>query len=181
MDKEVLLYLASQSILDAFSYTKIINEKELKNKYPYLKKEGASFVTLTQKGKLRGCIGSLIAHSPLLDDIVSNAYSAAFKDPRFPKLTREEFAFTDIEISILCEPKEVKYTDLADLKTKITPNKDGVILKLGSNQATFLPQVWEELPDFDSFFNHLFLKANLPSQSFAVHPKIYTYQVEKFK
>lgn len=181
MDKEILLYLASQSILDAFSYSETIDKKELKSKYPYLKENGASFVTLTRQGKLRGCIGSLIAHSALIEDIMTNAYNAAFKDPRFPKLTREEFDSTDIEVSILSEPKEIRYEDISDLKTKIMPNKDGIILKLGSKQATFLPQVWEELPEFESFFGHLLHKAGLPIDSFIHHPTIYKYNVEKFR
>jgi len=181
MDKTIILNIARQTLQDAFNYKQTIDTLKLKKDYPFLKEDGASFVTLTQKGKLRGCIGSLIAHSPLLEDIMSNAYNAAFKDPRFPKLTQEELPLTDIEVSILSVPQKIEYEDFLDLQTKITPMKDGIILQLGSNQATFLPQVWEELPKFESFFSHLLTKANLPLDSFKYHPAIYKYQVEKFR
>lgn len=180
MDKSIIVNIAKQTLQDAFNYEQTLDTFKLKEKYPFLKEDGASFVTLTQKGRLRGCIGSLIAHSPLLEDIMANAYNAAFKDPRFPKLTQEELPLTDIEVSILTAPQKIQYKDLEDLREKITPKRDGVILQLGSNQATFLPQVWDELPDFESFFTHLFTKANLPQDSFKFHPTIYTYQVEKF-
>lgn len=181
MDKTIIVNIARQTLQDAFNCKQTIDTLKLKEDYPFLKEDGASFVTLTQKGKLRGCIGSLVAHSPLLEDIMSNAYNAAFKDPRFPKLTQEELPLTDIEVSILSVPQKIEYEDFLDLQTKITPMKDGIILQLGSNQATFLPQVWEELPEFESFFTHLFAKANLSLESFKYHPTIYKYQVEKFR
>jgi AmmeMemoRadiSam system protein A len=181
MDKDVILNIAKQSIHDAFHYEDTIDVKTLTCKHPYLLKDGASFVTLSQNGKLRGCIGSLLAGRPLIEDIKANAYAAAFRDPRFAKLKIEELDKTDIEVSILSTPKLVSYENIEDLKTKITPYIDGVILKLGSNQATFLPQVWEELPEFESFFGHLLNKAGLAIDSFKHHPTIYKYQVEKFK
>jgi len=167
--------IARQSIKDEFDYKDSINVK----KYPSLQKNGASFVTLTQNGKLRGCIGSLTACRPLIEDIIANAKNAAFRDPRFSKLTREELHVTDIEVSVLTTPKLVEYESVDDLKRKIRPNVDGVILKLNSKQATFLPQVWEELPEFESFFGHLFSKAGLPMNSFKNHPTIHVYQVKK--
>jgi hypothetical protein len=176
----IILKLARQSIQDEFDYKQNIDTKQILKENPLLQKNGASFVTLTQEGKLRGCIGSLEAKRPLIEDIISNAKSAAFRDPRFPKLTREEFLITDIEVSVLTPPTLLEYDDIEDLKSKIKPNIDGVILKLNSNQATFLPQVWEELPEFNSFFGHLLHKAGLPMDSFKNHPTIYTYQVNKF-
>ena len=173
--------IARQSIQDEFDYTNSIDTKKLIQENPSLAEDGASFVTLTQNGKLRGCIGSLNACRPLIEDIISNAKSAAFRDTRFSKLTREELHVTDIEVSILTKPELLEYRNIEDLKEKIRPNIDGIILKLNSNQATFLPQVWEELPEFESFFGHLLNKAGLPMDSFKNHPKIYTYRAIKHK
>jgi AmmeMemoRadiSam system protein A len=173
--------IARQSIQDEFDYTNSIDTEKLIKENPALVEDGASFVTLTQNGKLRGCIGSLEARRPLIEDIIANAKSAAFRDPRFSKLPREELHVTDIEVSILTKPELLEYCDIEDLKAKIRPNIDGVILKLKSNQATFLPQVWEELPEFESFFGHLLNKAGLPMDSFKNHPKIYTYRATKYK
>ena len=173
--------IARQSIQDEFDYKQTIDIATLSQKYPAFQVDGASFVTLTQNGQLRGCIGSLTACRPLIEDIMANAKSAAFRDPRFAKLTREELQMTDIEVSVLTAPKHLEYDDIEDLKRKINPNIDGVILKLNSHQATFLPQVWEELPVFENFFGHLLQKAGLPMDGLKNHPKIYTYKVEKFK
>ncbi len=147
---------------------------------PKLAQKGASFVTLTIHGRLRGCIGSLIAHRSLIDDLVSNAESAAFHDPRFLPLTTKEFEETDVEVSLLSVPEEVRYRDVADLKRIIRPGTDGVILRHDNHQATFLPQVWEEIGDFDAFFSHLGMKAGIGSNPLAYHPEVYVYQVEKF-
>jgi AmmeMemoRadiSam system protein A len=181
MQKHSLIFnIAKQAIQDEFDYTDTIDIKKLTKENLFLKEDGAAFVTLTQNDKLRGCIGSLIANRPLIEDIISNAKNAAFRDPRFAKLTREEFAKTDIEVSVLTKPKLLEYDNIEDLKNKIRPNIDGVILKLNSNQATFLPQVWEELPSFESFFGHLLQKAGLPMDSFKSHPQIFIYQVQKY-
>ncbi len=181
MKKELLLQIAKEAIENEFSH-KDIDRDKLLAKYPELKKDGATFVTLKQHGQLRGCIGSIIAHRSLLDDLIYNAKSSAFKDPRFPPLREDELPYTDIEISLLSPYKEIEYKDVEDLKKKIHPNIDGVILKLGSYQATFLPQVWEELPDFDLFFAHLCQKAGINIVScLENHPHIYTYQVEKIE
>lgn len=177
----IVITIAKQAIQDIFNYEETLKRDELIKTYPWLGQDGASFVTLTQNGTLRGCIGSLLAQRPLIEDLISNARNAAFRDPRFPKFKREEFEKTSIEVSILSTPLHVEYKDLEELKTKITPKVDGVILSLNNHQATFLPQVWEELPDFELFFGHLLNKAGLPMDSFNQHPTIYTYTVEKFK
>ena len=147
---------------------------------PELAQNGAVFVTLTIHGRLRGCIGSLIAHRSLIDDLISNAEAAAFRDPRFPPLSQSEWDETDVEVSLLTPPEEVRYRDAADLKGMLRPGRDGVIIRYGNHQATFLPQVWDELSDFDTFFSHLGLKAGIGSDPLAYHPEVYTYQVEKF-
>jgi hypothetical protein len=130
---------------------------------------------------LRGCIGSIIAHRSLIDDLVSNAISAAFHDPRFLPLSRDELDDVRVEVSLLTPPLEVTYDNAQDLSHIIRPNIDGVILRLGNYQATFLPQVWEELSDFGSFFSHLGIKAGLGNDPLSYHPDIYIYQVEKYK
>ncbi|MDP2078948.1 MAG: AmmeMemoRadiSam system protein A [Sulfuricurvum sp.] len=159
-----------------------IDKHSILEQYPQMSMKKATFVTLTLNGQLRGCIGSLIAHRPLIDDLISNAQSAAFHDPRFSPLTLQEFNHTHIEVSLLSEPKQILYTDETDLQSKINVNEDGVILQLGNNyQATFLPQVWEELNDFESFFAHLGMKAGIGSSPLVYHPEIFTYQVEKIK
>ncbi|WP_457593007.1 AmmeMemoRadiSam system protein A [Hydrogenimonas sp.] len=178
---ELLLRIAREAIASAFGLAPEIDKEALTAKYPELGKEQATFVTLTIDGRLRGCIGSIVPHRPLIDDLVANARAAAFEDPRFAPLTREEFEKADIEVSLLTVPQPLEYEDVEDLRRKIVPGRDGVILQLDGRQATFLPQVWEELNDFDLFFAHLCQKAGLPQNCLAYHPQIYTYRVEKFR
>ena len=181
--KQILLNIARIAIKEEFLGHKELTD-EVKQRliamYPDLAKPGAVFVTINERSSLRGCIGSLVAHRPLIEDVIENAKAAAFGDPRFPPLTPEEFDKITIEISILSEPKPLDYTDIKDLRKKIVPKRDGVVLKLDGRQATFLPQVWEELPDFDTFFAHLCLKAGLPANCLEYHPQIFVYHVEKF-
>ncbi len=158
-----------------------MNRNALLSTDPELLKKKATFVTLTLHEQLRGCIGSLIAHRNLLDDLIANAESAAFNDPRFTPLTTVELDEVKIEVSLLSEPKNIIYTDKNELKYLIHTGSDGVIIRLGNYQATFLPQVWEELPDFDTFFTHLGMKAGIGSNPLSYHPEIYTYQVDKIK
>jgi len=120
-----------------------IDKNILIAKHPEMAEKQATFVTLTLHGRLRGCIGSIIAHRALIDDLISNAESAAFRDPRFLPLTSEEFDEIKIEVSLLSDPKEIRYRDTHELFQIIRPNIDGVILRYDKYQATFLPQVWE--------------------------------------
>ncbi|MGA9046924.1 AmmeMemoRadiSam system protein A [Sulfuricurvum sp.] len=149
--------------------------------HPSLAHQGATFVTLTIEGRLRGCIGSIMAHKPLMDDLISNAQSAAFHDPRFLPVSESEMDKVRVEVSLLTPPAEVTYRDAEELSHLIRPHVDGVIMRLGNHQATFLPQVWEELDDFELFFAHLGHKAGIGSDPLSYHPEIYTYQVEKYK
>lgn len=181
MKKALLLKIASDAIQSEFDKQEI-NRTALLQAYPELQEQGAVFVTLKQNGNLRGCIGSLVAHRSLLEDLIHNAKAAAFGDPRFSPLGENEFENTDIEISLLSTPQELHYIDKEDLKRKIRPQIDGVVLKLGFNQATFLPQVWEELSDFNLFFAHLCQKAGLQASGcLEAHPNIFTYQVERIE
>jgi AmmeMemoRadiSam system protein A len=179
--RELLPEIARRSIAATFGLAPEVDKEALVAQYPELAKERATFVTLTIDGRLRGCIGSIVPHRRLIDDLVANAEAAAFDDPRFPLLTKEEFEKIDIEVSLLTVPYPLEYDDIEDLRRKIRPGVDGVVLRLEGRQATFLPQVWEELNDFDHFFAHLCLKAGLPQNCLAYHPQIFVYQVEKFK
>lgn len=174
----ILLRIAKSSILANFSNNYKIDKKKLLQEYPFLNKYGASFVTLHYDKDLRGCIGSIIAHTTLLEDLIHNSYSCAFRDPRFNSLSMNEFSHLTLEVSVLSEPKLLEYLNLEDLTKKIRPNIDGLILKHGSHQGTFLPQVWEQLPDPIVFLEHLSMKAGSNPHIYSEHPLIYTYEVE---
>ncbi len=151
----------------------------LLSRYPELAEQRATFVTLTMQGRLRGCIGSILPRRALIDDVIDNARAAAFGDPRFQPLSAEELPQVDIEISLLTIPRPLPWEDVADLQRKIRPGVDGVVLHLDGRRATFLPSVWEQLPDFDTFFRHLCRKAGLPDDCLRLHPDIEVYQAEK--
>jgi len=179
--KKTLLDIVKVTISDKLNNTETLNKQEYLHKFPELQEKGATFVTLTLNDNLRGCIGSLISHTTLFNDLTSNALSAAFKDPRFSPLTKEEFENINIEVSLIGAITPVSYSNFEDLKTKIKPFVHGVILKSGNNQGTFLPQVWEELPEFDPFMVHLFHKAGLDPQRIERLPEIFIYTVEKIQ
>jgi AmmeMemoRadiSam system protein A len=147
-----------------------------------LRRDGASFVTLTEHGDLRGCIGSLEARRPLALDVRENALAAAFQDPRFPPVRADEVDGLHIEISVLSAPERLACDGPDDLIARLRPNIDGVVIERGWNRATFLPQVWEKLPDPHEFLQHLCLKAYLPPDAYR-RPglDVYTYQVEMFE
>ncbi len=179
---DIYLKLARAAIAQSVGIPYDIDLDKLLAEYPALKELGSSFVTIT-KGKehsLRGCIGSLEAYRPLYEDIILNARSAALHDPRFQALDELEYGDIKVEVSILSKPKILNYSDIDDLKNKIKPNIDGIVLKLDGYQATFLPQVWEQLPTFDLFFAHLCQKAGLGQDCLKYHPEIFTYNVEKY-
>lgn len=147
----------------------------------WLDSNGASFVTLTKGGQLRGCIGSLVAHRPLGEDICANALAAALRDPRFPAVTAEELPELHIEVSVLTKPEPLDRRpdeSNAEFLSRLRPGIDGVILRCGFNQATFLPQVWEELPDVNDFIAHLMQKAGLRAADFGPDIELETYQVQ---
>lgn len=180
MNGSLYLMIAREAILSVFQHTELDSAGVVQN-YPELSHPAATFVTLTENNQLRGCIGSLIAHRPLIDDLISNARSAAFRDPRFEPLQPEEIDKIRVEVSILSQPQKLIYTSIDELRHIIRPHIDGVILRHGNHQATFLPQVWDELGNFDDFFTHLGYKAGMDGDPLIHYPEIYTYQVEKFK
>ncbi|MGD9320218.1 MAG: AmmeMemoRadiSam system protein A [Desulfobacteraceae bacterium] len=149
---------------------------------PKFSERRGTFVTLTIDGGLRGCIGHIIPQESLLEGIRINAINAAFQDPRFRPLSRKEWERVKIEISILTEPKSLPYSDAEDLLDKLRPGIDGVIIKKGFHQATFLPQVWEQLPDKKEFLTHLCMKAGLEMDAWKNDKlEVSTYQVQAFE
>jgi MEMO1 family protein len=151
----------------------------------WLKIARATFVTLKKGGDLRGCIGSLEAHRPLGEDVIANARAAAFRDPRFSPLSRQEFdaqgsQSIDIEVSLLSAPRRLLFEDHADLIRQLRPGTDGVILEWEGRRATFLPQVWEGLPDPEQFLAHLKQKAEIPSNVRIARCKVQRYGVLKW-
>jgi uncharacterized protein len=179
--EDVLLEVARTSILNEFNHSFKVNKESLRKEFSFLDEDRASFVTLTLDGNLRGCIGSLVAHRNLLEDLISNAHSSAFSDLRFPRLTYEEFKKIDIEISILTPAIKLAYKDIEDLRAKIKPFEHGVILECQNKRATFLPQVWEQIPSFDDFFEQLSKKAGFSKSCLDLHPIICTYTATKIK
>ncbi len=147
---------------------------------PFLRQAGATFVTLAKDGKLRGCIGSLAAARPLGEDVAQNALGAAFRDPRFPPLSAAEWPHCRVEVSLLSAPKPIRFADETDLLAQVVPGEDGVILECDGRRATFLPQVWESLPDKLAFFAELVKKAGLPADTRLARCKVSRYRVAKF-
>ena len=146
----------------------------------WLDEPGASFVTLTIDGGLRGCIGSLTAWRHLGADVRANAVSAAFHDPRFQPLSKPEFAKVAIEVSVLTQAEPMAFTSRDDLLRQLRPGVDGLILSALGRRGTFLPQVWEELPTPASFVDHLLRKAGLPSSYWGPDVRVERYTVTAF-
>jgi AmmeMemoRadiSam system protein A len=140
------------------------------------------FVTLTIEGRLRGCIGHIIPQESVMLGIRTNAVNAAFRDPRFRPMSAEEWEKVSIEISILTDPQTLDYENAQGLLQRLRPGVDGVIIKRGHHQATFLPQVWEQLPDKEGFLTHLCLKAGLDGAAWKTEKlEVSTYQVQAFE
>jgi hypothetical protein len=148
---------------------------------PELAKMGATFVTLTQRGNLRGCIGSLEAWRPLAQDVQENARAAAFRDPRFEPLNIDELPITRVEVSLLSAAEPIHFRDEADALAQLRPNIDGVIFSAGNRRSTFLPQVWEQLPEPADFMAHLKQKAGLPANYWGPDVRLERYTVHKWK
>lgn len=180
-EKSTLLELARQSIECAVHHKPLprINLEEFS---PKLRENGASFVTLTIHGDLRGCIGALEAYQPLVQDVCEHAAAAAMEDYRFPPLTAIEFTFIEIEISRLTQPQPLIYQQPLDLLDRLQPGVDGVILRDGLRRSTFLPQVWEKLPNTGDFLTHLCQKMGVPGNHWQRKMlQVFTYKVEEFR
>lgn len=146
-----------------------------------LQQQAASFVSLHKNGVLRGCIGALEAYQPLINDIAEHAFAAAFQDPRFPALETDEYDSLKIDISIIGTAERVLFKSEDDLLRQIRPNVDGLILEYGYNRGTFLPSVWEQLPDKKEFLNHLKAKAGLPQNWWDNRVKVSRYETFEFR
>jgi AmmeMemoRadiSam system protein A len=157
-------------------------ERALSASDPDLQKRSGIFVTLKIGGCLRGCIGSLVGREPLIEGVRTYSLHAAFQDPRFRPLTESELDKASIEVSVLTEPQPLTYQDANDLMAKLRPHVDGVTICKGRRSATFLPQVWEQLPDPVAFLSQLCLKAGLAADAWRTGElSVETYQVQHFE
>ena len=147
----------------------------------WLHTHGATFVTLMLQKKLRGCIGSLRAQRPLLEDVKANALAAAFRDPRFKPLTADEYEQIEVEISLLSALNALSFTDEASALAQLTPQVHGVIFEYGHHRSTYLPQVWDNFADPVMFMATLKQKAGLPPNFWEQGVKVHTYTVAKFR
>ncbi len=180
-ERRYLLDLARQTITSAVRGEEL-PPIDLASLPEALAQPGASFVTLTTYGQLRGCIGTIEAHRPLAQDVQQNAVGAALRDPRFPPFSVCELARLHSEVSVLTPPQPFPYRDGNDLLARLRPLVDGVIIEKGWHRATFLPQVWEKLPDPRDFMGQLCLKAGLPPDAYRQPGlQVLTYQVEQFE
>ena len=146
----------------------------------WLRETGASFVTLKLDGELRGCIGTIDAHRPLGEDVARNARAAAYRDPRFPPVTPAERSRLQVEVSVLSPREPLRVATESEALAKLRPGIDGIALEYAGVSATFLPQVWESLPDPDAFLDALRRKAGLPARFWHPDVRLSRYTVEKF-
>ena len=179
-DRLVLLKLARAAITSELlgDSSSIVRPKDVS---PMLNEKRGCFVTLHKSGSLRGCIGTIEPTTSLISNVEENAINAAFRDPRFSPLARDEIKEIDIEISVLTVPREIKFRNSEDLKKQIIPGVHGVILSLGYRRSTFLPQVWEQLPKKEDFLEHLCLKGGMSRSAWQEpHTRVEVYEAEYF-
>ncbi len=179
----ILIRLARQTIEQQLGLKTTVPVRQELLADPALQAQLAVFVTLNRHGQLRGCIGSLTGMESIVDGVRRHAVNAAFHDHRFAPVTADEVQDLAIDISVLTEPQPLAYQDGADLAARLRPGIDGVILRDASGaSATFLPQVWEQLPAAELFLGHLCRKAGLPDNAWQRRRlTIQTYQVQYFK
>jgi AmmeMemoRadiSam system protein A len=178
-DKEALLRLARSAIRAKLVEGATVERPELSS--PAMLEDRGCFVTLHKDGQLRGCIGSIEPVSSLVECVEENAKNAAFRDPRFPALKKEELSGIDVEVSVLTVPQPLVFDNGEDLKSQLEPLVHGVILSRGSRRSTFLPQVWKQLPDKEAFLEHLCLKGGMPSKAWQdADTEVKVYKAEVF-
>jgi AmmeMemoRadiSam system protein A len=173
---EELLAIARESLGEAFGLA-VAAERGA----PWLREPGASFVTLTRGGALRGCVGSILAYRSLYADVRANAKAAAFDDTRFRPLVASELELVRVEVSLLTPPEPFPVAGERDALARLRPHIDGVILEVGRLRSTFLPQVWEQLPEPADFLAHLKAKAGLPPGFWSQEVRLLRYQVTKWR
>ena len=178
-ERQILLDIAKQSIQHGLTEGRPL-KVALETLPQALQQVRASFVTLELQGRLRGCIGMLAAVKPLAQDVANNAFAAAFNDTRFPQLSKAEFdsGALDIHISVLSPMEEVKFSSEEELLSLIRPGVDGLLLADENHHGTFLPAVWEDLPDKGQFLQHLKMKAGLPPNYWSNTLEVYRYTAE---
>lgn len=180
-DGKLLLFVARRTIEQRL-FKRKVEEKGDAAFPPVFHEKRGTFVTLTMDGQLRGCIGHIVPQESLIDGIRTNAINAAFRDPRFRPMSSGEWKKVKIEISILSDPKHLSYSTAEDLLKKLRPGIDGLIIKKGHHQATFLPQVWEQLPNKKDFLSHLCLKGGLDADAWRKGDlEVLIYQVQAFE
>lgn len=178
-NKKALLRLARSVITSKLIKTEKIERPD--DLSPEMIEKRGCFVTLEKNGMLRGCIGSIEPVKPMIECIEANAVNAAFRDPRFPSVTQDELPEIDLEISILTQPVELRYSDADDLLDKLRPRVHGVIISKGFQSATFLPQVWQQLPDKVIFLEHLCQKAGMHKNAWKEgNLRVQVYEVSHF-
>jgi len=177
--RNILLQVAEASIRHGLLHGKPISI-DPETQLDALQSIRASFITLQKQGDLRGCIGHLDAFQPLIVDVAENAYAAAFQDPRFPPLSSDEMDDLEIHISVLTPAKPMTFSSEEDLIAQLHPGQDGLILQDGNHKGTFLPSVWESLPQPEAFIKHLKLKAGLPITHWSKNLKVFRYTTESF-
>ncbi len=179
-ERKILLNLARRAI-EASAQGQPLPEPDLNNLTPALREPGATFVTITEYGELRGCVGALEAYQPLAADVIEHAVAASREDFRFQPVRPSEVPRLHIEISRLTAPVPLHYEKPEELPGLLRPGVDGVILRDGFYRATFLPQVWEKLPDPAEFLSHLCQKMGAPPGLWRRKIlQVFTYQVEEF-
>jgi AmmeMemoRadiSam system protein A len=176
----ILLHIARNAICRALRVSYVAMRMD-DGHTAWLSRPGATFVTLTQYGELRGCIGSLQACDPLIDDVSNNAVSAAVRDPRFMPLTADELDSVSVEVSLLSELQPLKFTSEDDALAQLRPEIDGVVFEYGPYRSTFLPQVWESLPQPSQFLAKLKSKARLSEDFWDEGVKLSRYTVSKWR
>lgn len=179
-ERDILLKLARSAMEDAVRGLPV-NPLDLSPYSPGLSEPGVCFVTLTRNGMLRGCIGALEAYQPLAEDVREHAIAAALSDYRFPPVREDELSEVKIEISRLTQPYRLAYQSPEELLAALRPHIDGVTLIDGPRRATFLPQVWEKLPEKEQFLQHLCQKMGARPNLWREKPlQVQIYQVQEF-
>ncbi|MBI5353556.1 MAG: AmmeMemoRadiSam system protein A [Chloroflexi bacterium] len=180
-EKQTLLQMAREAMECGVKGNKL-PALDMNTLTPHLLEDGASFVTLTINGELRGCIGALEAYQPLAKDVREHAIAAALEDPRFRPVDESELNRIQLEVSRLTAPRLLEYSSADDLLVKLNPHVDGVILKDGFRRATFLPQVWRQIPDPADFLDHLCSKMGARKNLWRdAKLQVLVYQVEEFR
>lgn len=175
----ILLYSARAAISRALKLTAWVDES-VDTSAHWLQQPGATFITLTQHGRLRGCIGSLQARQPLIENVRSNAVSAALYDTRFLPVTADELESIRIEVSLLSALQPIRFASEPDALKQLRPGMDGITLEYGDNRSTFLPQVWDSLPQPREFLAQLKVKAGLYADFWDDDVRLSRYTVQKW-